>query len=99
MLCEVDFFRILFIRIYRVVMPRMLPSTRVTAQSCHHGASGAAAEGRGQAMLTSSNTDQIKAAVLISNPQTPSFNSPNAGFQRPVSRVNKPTPVVMENMA
>src|SRR5678809_92651 len=50
-------------------------------------------------MLTNSNSDQIKAIALITNPQTPNFSSPNAGFQRPVRRVKSPTPVCMANMA
>src|SRR6185436_2644435 len=50
-------------------------------------------------MLENSNTDQRKATALITNPQTPNFSSPSAGFQRPVRRVKSPTPVVMVNMA
>lgn len=41
-----------------VVIPRILPRTNGTAQSCHQGALGAMAQGWGQAMLMDSNNDQ-----------------------------------------
>src|SRR5436190_7551778 len=91
--------RLLLIRIYGVAMQRILPNTRGTAHSCHQGALGETAYARGQAMLTNSNTDQMNAVVLIISPQTPNFNAPSAGFQRPVRRVYNPIPVVMANMA
>jgi hypothetical protein len=43
---------------YSVVSPNMQPSTNGTAQSCHQGAPGNTAQGRGQAILMNSNTDQ-----------------------------------------
>ena len=55
-------------RIYSVVIVRMVPNTKGVAHNCHQGASTEMAYGRGQAMLMSSNNDQINASTLIISP-------------------------------